>query len=213
MFYILFIVVSTRGFPTKGMACSLEYLTMVKVQRKKSNRLEYRSTDKVPKRNSNSWCYTRSSEPFTIYYVTYLRFEVFTAVVINVAIFWDISPCSPYVNRRFGKSNISIFRVENQPSKKPAFSRLSRQNTIFHSFLFKQHLHMSFVALNFCTARSNGNEFSVALCFIQRMFWEETWLWVSERHFTLTWVCMFSLSPSLPFPRLFIDNSVHKTSM
>jgi hypothetical protein len=28
-------------------------------------------------------------------------FEVLTAVVMNVAIVWDIAPCSPYVNRRF----------------------------------------------------------------------------------------------------------------
>jgi hypothetical protein len=30
-------------------------------------------------------------------------FEVLTAVVMNVAIFWDIVPCSPYVKRRFGE--------------------------------------------------------------------------------------------------------------
>jgi hypothetical protein len=29
-------------------------------------------------------------------------FEVITVVVTNVAIVWDIAPCSPYVNRRFG---------------------------------------------------------------------------------------------------------------
>jgi hypothetical protein len=28
---------------------------------------------------------------------TYVGFEVFAAVVMNVAIFWDIVPCSPYV--------------------------------------------------------------------------------------------------------------------
>jgi hypothetical protein len=31
-----------------------------------------------------------------------VRFEVLTALVMNVAIFWDIAPCSPYVNLRFG---------------------------------------------------------------------------------------------------------------
>jgi hypothetical protein len=31
-----------------------------------------------------------------------VRFEVLTAVVINVAFFWDIAPFSPYVKRRFG---------------------------------------------------------------------------------------------------------------
>jgi hypothetical protein len=29
------------------------------------------------------------------------EFEALTAVAINVAIFWDIAPCSQYVNRRF----------------------------------------------------------------------------------------------------------------
>jgi hypothetical protein len=29
-------------------------------------------------------------------------FEVLTAVDMNVAIFWDIAPCSTYVNQRFG---------------------------------------------------------------------------------------------------------------
>jgi hypothetical protein len=29
-------------------------------------------------------------------------FEVLMAVVMNVAIFWDIVQCSPEVNRRFG---------------------------------------------------------------------------------------------------------------
>jgi hypothetical protein len=31
------------------------------------------------------------------------KFEVLTAVVMNVAIFWDIALCNPYVNRRFGR--------------------------------------------------------------------------------------------------------------
>jgi hypothetical protein len=28
--------------------------------------------------------------------------DVLTAVIMNAAIFWDITPCSPYMNRRFG---------------------------------------------------------------------------------------------------------------
>jgi hypothetical protein len=32
----------------------------------------------------------------------HVGFEVLTAVVTNVEIFWDIAPCSPYVNRSFG---------------------------------------------------------------------------------------------------------------
>jgi hypothetical protein len=33
----------------------------------------------------------------------YVGVEVLRAVVVNVAIFWDISPCGPNVNRRFGR--------------------------------------------------------------------------------------------------------------
>jgi hypothetical protein len=39
--------------------------------------------------------------------------------MLNTAIFRDTEQCSPYVNRRFGESITSIFKVENQPSKKP----------------------------------------------------------------------------------------------
>jgi hypothetical protein len=30
-----------------------------------------------------------------------VTFEVLTAVVMRVAIFWDIASCSPYINQRF----------------------------------------------------------------------------------------------------------------
>jgi hypothetical protein len=42
----------------------------------------------------------------------FIVFQVLKAVVMNVAIVWDIVPCNTYV-----------FRVENQPTKKPACSR------------------------------------------------------------------------------------------
>jgi hypothetical protein len=32
----------------------------------------------------------------------FIGFEVPTAVVMKVAILWDIAPCSPYMNERFG---------------------------------------------------------------------------------------------------------------
>jgi hypothetical protein len=32
----------------------------------------------------------------------HIGFEVLTAVVMNVAIFWDMAPCNSYVNGRFG---------------------------------------------------------------------------------------------------------------
>jgi hypothetical protein len=42
---------------------------------------------------------------------------------MNVVIFWDIAPCSSYVNRRFGGTYHFHFRVEKQPTKKPECSR------------------------------------------------------------------------------------------
>jgi hypothetical protein len=50
-------------------------------------------------------------------------FEALASVVMNVSIFWDIAPCSPYMNRRFGGCIISIFRVGNELREKPACSR------------------------------------------------------------------------------------------
>jgi hypothetical protein len=52
--------------------------------------------------------------------ITVVGFEIFTAVVMKIAIFWDTAPCSPYMNRRFGGTYHLIFRVKNQLSKKPA---------------------------------------------------------------------------------------------
>jgi hypothetical protein len=36
--------------------------------------------------------------------IQFVGFEVLTAVIMNAAIFWDIAPCSPYVNRRFRRT-------------------------------------------------------------------------------------------------------------
>jgi hypothetical protein len=35
--------------------------------------------------------------------VFFARFEVFTAATMNV-VFWDVAPCRPWVNRRFGET-------------------------------------------------------------------------------------------------------------
>jgi hypothetical protein len=43
-------------------------------------------------------------------------FEVLAATVMNVAFFWDIAPCSPYVTDVPEERITSIIRVENQPS-------------------------------------------------------------------------------------------------
>jgi hypothetical protein len=39
---------------------------------------------------------------FGAYNYTYVIFEVFTAVTMNNAVFWDVAPCRYCVNRRFG---------------------------------------------------------------------------------------------------------------
>jgi hypothetical protein len=53
---------------------------------------------------SNVWHLTRIIKltEFNFLYIllSYVRFDVPTAVVLNVAILWDIAPCSPYVSRR-----------------------------------------------------------------------------------------------------------------
>jgi hypothetical protein len=36
----------------------------------------------------------------------YVRFEVFTAVTMKNAVFWDVAPYRYYVNRRFGGANL-----------------------------------------------------------------------------------------------------------
>jgi hypothetical protein len=43
--------------------------------------------------------------------------EVLTAVVMNVAIFWDMAPCSSYVNRRFGRTYHLHLQDKKQPTK------------------------------------------------------------------------------------------------
>jgi hypothetical protein len=39
---------------------------------------------------------------------TMVGFEVFAAVVMKIAVFWDTAPCSPYMNRRFGGTSVHI---------------------------------------------------------------------------------------------------------
>jgi hypothetical protein len=46
----------------------------------------------------------------------YLRFEVFPAVTMKKAVFWDVAPCR-CVNQRFGGTYASIFRVEGKIRK------------------------------------------------------------------------------------------------
>jgi hypothetical protein len=43
---------------------------------------------------------------------TYVRFEVFKAVTLKNAVFWDVTPYGSWKNRCFGKSMASIISVE-----------------------------------------------------------------------------------------------------
>jgi hypothetical protein len=47
---------------------------------------------------SNVICKTVQMQTIPIY----IGFDLLTAVVMNVSMFWDIVPCGPYANRRFG---------------------------------------------------------------------------------------------------------------
>jgi hypothetical protein len=51
--------------------------------------------------------------------ITFLLLFTRESIILNIAIFWDIEPFSPYANRRFGPN----FRVESQPNRKPTCSR------------------------------------------------------------------------------------------
>jgi hypothetical protein len=37
-----------------------------------------------------------------------VRFEVFTAVTMKNAVFWDVTPCRSCVNRRFGGTSVDL---------------------------------------------------------------------------------------------------------
>jgi hypothetical protein len=52
---------------------------------------------------------------------------------MKIAIFWDIAPCSSYMNRRFRECIASIFRAENQLSKELIW----QQSTIPHFLQFQ----------------------------------------------------------------------------
>jgi hypothetical protein len=64
-------------------------------------------------------CVCRNEMPGRL--LGFVEFKVYTAVVMKVAVFWDIVPCSPYMNHRFVGTYHPIFRVEIQPNKKPAY--------------------------------------------------------------------------------------------
>jgi hypothetical protein len=57
----------------------------------------------------------------------YVRFEVFTAVSMKNAVFWDVAPCRSCVNRRFGgtyRLHLQLTYLLNPFLLYPAVSRL-----------------------------------------------------------------------------------------
>jgi hypothetical protein len=56
------------------------------------------------------------------------RYEVLTAVVMNVAVFWDIAPCSPHVSRRF----VETYRLHLQV-RKSSDQKASMQQVASHA--------------------------------------------------------------------------------
>jgi hypothetical protein len=49
-----------------------------------------------------SWAHLASVADANADGVRFVRFEVFTAVTMKKAVFWDVAPCRYCVNRRFG---------------------------------------------------------------------------------------------------------------
>jgi hypothetical protein len=49
-----------------------------------------------------------------------VRAEIFTAVTMKNAVFWDVAPCRSCVNRLLEERIVFIFRVEKSASEKPA---------------------------------------------------------------------------------------------
>jgi hypothetical protein len=45
-------------------------------------------------------CMERTHKSETV--IFHVRFEVFTVVTMKNDVFWDVAPCSSYINRRFG---------------------------------------------------------------------------------------------------------------
>jgi hypothetical protein len=57
------------------------------------------------------------------------RFEVLTMVVTNVVIFWDIAPCSQYVNRRFEGTYHLRLQDRKSDEQETTVQQVGRQNS------------------------------------------------------------------------------------
>jgi hypothetical protein len=77
--------------------------------------------------------------------VTYVGFEVLTAVVMKSTIFWDISPCGPLsVNRRFG----GTYRLHLQGQNKYCHALGDRRRGIGLTIGFITIVHSSTIQLS-----------------------------------------------------------------
>jgi hypothetical protein len=52
--------------------------------------------------------------------IDFVRFEVFTAVTMKNAVFWDVAPCRSCVNRRFGGTYRLRLQGRKSASEEPA---------------------------------------------------------------------------------------------
>jgi hypothetical protein len=99
-----------------------------------------RSMESARLRLVQSIVQTRRMMECTLKYVGY---EALTAVVMNVAIFWDIAPSSPFVHRRF-RGTLS------PPSSVSKISRARNQ----HSILKMEVIHSSETLVHILTTRA-----------------------------------------------------------
>jgi hypothetical protein len=63
-----------------------------------SQRVLISPEDRVSLQSNTNWI--RGNELWTVRH--YVRFEVLTAVTMKNAVFWDVTPCVSFKNRRFG---------------------------------------------------------------------------------------------------------------
>jgi hypothetical protein len=64
----------------------------------------------------------------------FVKFEGFTPVSINNAVFWDVAPYISSVSRRFGGLYRLLFRVEKSASEEPAYGNFMKMYMCCVSF-------------------------------------------------------------------------------
>jgi hypothetical protein len=88
--------------------------------------------------SENQWMSTMSLFALTLHISQIVGFEVLTAVVMKISIFWDITPCSPLkVNRRFGETyrlHLQGRRVSQKRNQSEAGSKQIRGEIFLRNF-------------------------------------------------------------------------------